>query len=102
MIIDCTKLRIRHFWYTTVNYDIRMICKRILNLQVKLERDDEGTGTNSASQQNGNARTPIACCTIGRASPANWRTPYSEDDLMVMSGGAWSPNTGESCTKKPI
>lgn len=67
-----------------------------------MERDDEGTGTNSASQQNGNARTPIACCTIGRASPANWRTPYSENDLMVMSGGAWSPNTGESCTKKPI
>uniref|UniRef100_A0A8B8CFL3 Glutenin, high molecular weight subunit DX5-like n=1 Tax=Crassostrea virginica TaxID=6565 RepID=A0A8B8CFL3_CRAVI len=66
------------------------------SLVVKLERDDEGTGTNSASQQNGNARTPIACCTIGRASPANWRTPYSEDDLMVMSGGAWSPNTGSN------
>ncbi|XP_048761572.2 uncharacterized protein LOC125670441 [Ostrea edulis] len=66
------------------------------SLVIKLERDDEGTGTNSNSQQNGNARTPIACCTIGRASPANWRTPYSEDDLMVMSGGAWSPSTGSS------
>lgn len=66
------------------------------SLVVKLERDDEGTGTNSASLQNGNARTPIACCTIGRASPANWRTPYSEDDLMVMSGGAWSPSTGSN------
>uniref|UniRef100_K1RAH2 Superoxide dismutase [Cu-Zn] n=1 Tax=Magallana gigas TaxID=29159 RepID=K1RAH2_MAGGI len=68
------------------------------SLVVKLERDDEGTGTNSASLQNGNARTPIACCTIGRASPANWRTPYSEDDLMVMSGGAWSPSTDNDCT----
>ncbi|XP_061182598.1 uncharacterized protein LOC133190932 [Saccostrea echinata] len=66
------------------------------SLVVKLERDDEGTGTNSASLQNGNARTPIACCTIGRASPANWRTPYSEDDLMVMSGGAWSPSSSSS------
>lgn len=66
------------------------------SLVIKLERDDEGTGTNSASLQNGNARTPIACCTIGRASPANWRTPYSEDDLMVMSGGAWSPSTGSN------
>ena len=65
----------------------------IINLQIKLERDDEGTGTNSGSQMNGNARTPLACCTVGRASASNWATPYSEQDLAALSGGVFVPST---------
>ncbi|CAG2208698.1 SOD1 [Mytilus edulis] len=70
------------------------------SLVIKLERDDEGTGTNSASQMNGNARTPLACCTVGRASNSNWAKPYSEQDLAALSGGVFVPsNTNTAPTQ---
>ncbi|XP_060066924.1 uncharacterized protein LOC132547180 [Ylistrum balloti] len=57
------------------------------SLVIKYERDDEGFGTNVDSLQNGNARTPIACCTIARSGPANWNNPYTEAELMSLNGG---------------
>ena len=50
-----------------------------------MERDDEGLGTNSNSLMNGNARTPLACCTIGRTSPNNWASPWSETELNAAA-----------------
>lgn len=61
--------------------------------QIKLERDDEGLGTNVASTQNGNARTPLACCTIGRSGPSNWNSPWSEAELMATASGFQNTNT---------
>ncbi|KAJ8305897.1 hypothetical protein KUTeg_016442 [Tegillarca granosa] len=66
------------------------------SLVIKYERDDEGTGTNSRSQVDGNARTPVACCTIGRAGPRNWQDPYTEEELVAMSGGVWNNGGGSN------
>lgn len=49
---------------------------------------------------NGNARTPLACCTVGRASNSNWAKPYSEQDLAALSGGVFVPsNTNTAPTQ---
>ncbi|OWF38583.1 uncharacterized protein LOC110466097 [Mizuhopecten yessoensis] len=58
------------------------------SLVIKYERDDEGFGTNVDSLQNGNARTPLACCTLARSGPANWNDPYTEVELMSLNGGS--------------
>ncbi|XP_069126946.1 uncharacterized protein [Argopecten irradians] len=77
------------------------------SLVIKYERDDEGFGTNVDSLQNGNARTPIACCTIARSGPSNWNDPYTEAELMSLNSGAGnlrgtfgmaSPGTGNTNT----
>ena len=53
-------------------------------LQITQERDDEGFGGNVDSQVNGNARTPLACCTIGRTTSRNWYNPLSAMDIQNM------------------
>ena len=50
---------------------------------------------------NGNARTPLACCTVGRASASNWATPYSEQDLAALSGGVFVPSTPNTAPTRP-
>ncbi|KAL3867865.1 hypothetical protein ACJMK2_040711 [Sinanodonta woodiana] len=59
---------------------------------IKFERDDEGQGTNSGSQINGNARTPIACCTIARSSLNNWNNFMSATDMQNMGQFGQSGN----------
>ena len=52
--------------------------------QITQERDDEGFGGNTDSQINGNARTPLACCTVGRTRSRNWYNPLSAMDIQNM------------------
>ncbi|XP_052257656.1 basic salivary proline-rich protein 2-like [Dreissena polymorpha] len=52
---------------------------------IKLERDDEGVGGSRDSRVNGNTRTPIACCVIGRTTAANWYNPMSAADIQNMA-----------------
>ncbi|KAK3592162.1 hypothetical protein CHS0354_019453 [Potamilus streckersoni] len=59
---------------------------------IKFERDDEGQGTNSGSQINGNARTPIACCTVASSSPNNWNNFMSASDMQNMGQFGQSGN----------
>ena len=56
----------------------------LLFFQITQERDDEGFGGNTDSQINGNARTPLACCTVGRTRSRNWYNPLSAMDIQNM------------------
>ena len=64
--------------------EARLIPKAIVILQITQERDDEGFGGNTDSQINGNARTPLACCTVGRTRSRNWYNPLSAMDIQNM------------------
>jgi len=52
--------------------------------QIKAERDDEGQGASRDSRINGNTRTPLACCVIGRTTAANWYNPLSADQIQQL------------------
>ena len=105
---DCSS-RSSLIWVCTVCSDLPVRKLRIITVsgslisltQITQERDDEGFGGNTDSQINGNARTPLACCTISRTTSRNWFMPLSAQNLQDMGKQARGsvPNTTFSLQK---